>query len=76
MRQFGEDFIFCLRIDDSKLDCFYLHYLSCGLMLEIWLQVERDRIRLKRKDEKAAQEANKVKMQQINLRAKEGKLPL
>ena len=62
-------------IDLLKLDFFDLNYLSCGLTLEIWLQIERDRIRLKRKDEKAAKEANKVRMQQINLRAKEGKLP-
>ena len=76
MRQFYEEFIFCLGFDDFKLDSFDLKYLSCGLMLEIWLQVERDRIRLKRQDEKAAKEANKIKKKQQYQQAKEGKLPL
>ena len=59
-----------------KLDWFDLNYLSCGLTLEIWLQVERDRIRLKRQEEKAAKEANKVMKKQKYQQAKEGKLPL
>ena len=46
------------------------------MILEIWLQVERDRIRLKRQDEKAAQEANKLRMKQRRALANEGKLPL
>jgi hypothetical protein len=50
--------------------------LSCGLTLEILLQVERNRIRLKRQDEKAAKEANKLKMKQYHARAKEGVLSL
>ena len=62
--------------DDLKIECFDLNYLSCGLTLEIWLQVERDRIRLKRQEEKAAKEANKVKKKQQYQQAKEGKLPL
>ena len=67
--------MFCLRIDDWKLDCFDLHYLSCGLTLAIWLQVERDRIRLKKQEEKAAQEANKLRIKQLRALAKEGELP-
>ena len=63
-------------IDLLKLDFFDLNYLSCGLTLGIWLQVERNRIRLKRQVEKAAKEAEKVRMQQKKPRAKEGKLPL
>ena len=63
-------------IDELKLDFFYLNYLSCGLTLEIWLQVERDSIRLKRQEEKAAQEANKLRMKQRRGQAKEGELPL
>ena len=59
-----------------KLDFFDLNYLSCGLILEIWLQIERDCIRLKRQDEKVAQEANKLRMKQLRALAKEGKLPL
>ena len=63
-------------IDLLKLDFFDLNYLSCGLTLEIWLQVERDRIWLKRQDKKAVKEAEKVRIQQKNLWAKECKLPL
>ena len=44
-------------------------------MLEIRLQVERDRIRLKRQEEKAAQEANKLRIKQLRALAKEGELP-
>ena len=46
------------------------------MTLEIWLQVERDSIRLKKQEEKAAQEANKLRMKQLRTLAKEGKLPL
>ena len=48
-------------IDSLKLDCFDLNYLSFGLTLEIWLQVERDRILLKRQEEKATKEADKLR---------------
>ena len=73
---FHELFVSCAWTDNLKLDSFDLKYLSCGLTLEILLQVERNRIRLKRQDEKAAKEANKLRMNQINARAKEGELSL
>ena len=63
-------------IGELKLDFFDLNYLSCGLTLEIWLQVERNRIRLKRQAEKAAKDADNLRRRQKHVVAKEGKLHL
>ena len=58
--------------DHLKVECFHLNYFSCGLTLEIWLQVERNRIKVKRQEEKAAKEADKLRLAHKRLLAKQG----
>ena len=59
-----------------KLDCFDFNNWSCRHMSLFHKQIDRNRIKLKRQAEKAAKEAEKVRTQQKNLRAKEGELSL
>ena len=63
-------------IDFLKLDLVYFKYSQVPCISKYIPQDDRIRKKAANDAKKAVKEAHKVRMQQINLRAKEGKLPL